>query len=43
MPDTMLHLGMDVHKEFITLAVLSGDASTATWVDRLPNDHAKLR
>lgn len=43
MPETMLHVGMDVHKDSLTLAVLPADASAPTHVDRLPNDLAKLR
>lgn len=30
----MIHLGMDVHKESITIAVLSGDAKTPTRLSR---------
>ena len=40
---TIIYLGMDVHKESITLAVLPGDAKTPTRVDRLPNDLVKLK
>jgi len=39
----IITLGMDVHKESITLAVLPEHASAPTRVDRLPNDLAKLR
>jgi transposase len=39
----IITLGMDVHKESITLAVLPEQASAPTRVDRLPNDLAKLR
>lgn len=38
-----IHLGLDVHKESITLAVLPADAPAPTRVDRLPNDLARLR
>lgn len=31
-------LGMDVHKESITIAVLPASAKTPTRQDRLPND-----
>jgi transposase len=34
---------MDVHKESITIAVLSGAAKTPARVDRLPNDLTKLK
>lgn len=40
---SIIHLGMDVHKESITIAVLPGDAKTPTRVDRLPNDLLKLK
>ena len=43
MSPSIITLGMDVHKESITLAVLPGDAAVPTRVDRLPNDLAKLR
>ena len=43
MPDTMLHLGMDVHKGSLTLVVLPADASAPTHVDRLPTNLRKLR
>ena len=36
-------LGLDVHKESVTIAVLRGDAQTADRVDRLPNDLPKLK
>jgi hypothetical protein len=39
----MIYLGLDVHKEAITIAVLPADAPTPTRVERLPNDPAKLR
>ena len=40
---TIIYLGMDVHKESITIAVLPSDATTPTRIDRLPNDLVKLR
>ena len=38
----IIYLGMDVHKESITIAVLPGAARSATRVDRLPNDVPRL-
>lgn len=40
---SIIYLGMDVHKDSITIAVLPTLAKTATRVDRLPNDGAKLK
>ncbi|MGH7616707.1 MAG: IS110 family transposase [Gemmatimonadaceae bacterium] len=40
---SIIYLGMDVHKDSITIAVLPATAKTATRVDRLPNDGAKLK
>ena len=40
---SIIHLGLDVHKESITIAVLPGTAKTATRLERLPNDFAKLK
>ena len=40
---SIIYLGMDVHKESITIAVLPATAKTATRVDRLPNDAPRLR
>ena len=40
---SIIYIGMDVHKESITLAVLPAGAKTATRVDRLPYDPAKLK
>jgi transposase len=34
----ILYLGLDVHKEWIVIAVLPAEATTATQVDRVPND-----
>lgn len=39
----IITLGMDVHKDSITIAVLPEDAPAPTHVDRLPNDFVKLR
>jgi transposase len=38
-----IFLGLDVHKESVTIAVLPADASTATRIDKLPNEPRKLR
>lgn len=40
---SIIYLGMDVHKESITIAVLPADAKVPTRLDRLPNDLTKLR
>jgi transposase len=40
---SIIHVGLDVHKESITVAVLPADAPTPTRVDRLPNDLPKLQ
>jgi transposase len=40
---SIIYLGMDVHKESITIAVLSAGAKAPTRVDRLPNDLPKLK
>ncbi len=40
---SIIYLGMDVHKESITIAVLPATAKTATRIDRLPNDLPKLK
>src|SRR6266545_4135701 len=40
---SIIYLGMDVHKESITIAVLPADAKTPTRLDRLPNDLPKLK
>ena len=40
---SIIHIGLDVHKESITIAVLPGTASKATRIDRLPYDVAKLK
>jgi len=38
-----IHVGMDVHKDTVMIAVLPEDAATPTIVKQLPNDEAKLR
>jgi len=40
---SIIYLGMDVHKESITIAVLPADAKTPTRVERLPNDLPRLK
>ncbi len=40
---SIIYLGMDVHKESITIAVLPQGAKSPTRVDRLPNDLLKLK
>jgi len=40
---SIIYLGMDVHKESVTLAVLPADARTPTRVERLPNDLPVLK
>ena len=40
---TIIYLGMDVHKESITIAALPQDAKAPSRVDRLPNDLVKLK
>jgi transposase len=39
----IIYLGMDVHKESITIAVLPAAATTPVRLDRLPNDLPKLK
>lgn len=39
----IIYLGMDVHKESITIAVLPEGAHVPTRLDRLPNDVGKLK
>ena len=39
----MIYLGMDVHKDSITIAVLPDGAKAPTRLDRLPNDLPKLK
>jgi transposase len=40
---SIIYLGMDVHKESITIAVLPTGAKSPTRLDRLPNDLSKLK
>jgi transposase len=40
---SIIYLGMDVHKESITIAVLPTEAKAPTRVERLPNDLPKLK
>ena len=40
---SIIYLGLDVHKDSVTLAVLPADASAPTRIDKHPNDFAKLR
>ncbi len=43
MSHSIIYLGMDVHKESITIAVLPADATAPTRVERLSSDLGKLR
>lgn len=43
MSDSTIYLGLDVHQDSITVAVLPAGAPAPTRVERLPNDLAKLR
>jgi transposase len=40
---SIIYLGLDVHKESITIAVLPADAKVPTRLDRLPNELPKLK
>ena len=40
---SIIYLGMDVHKESITIALLPEHAKTPTRLDRLPNELPKLK
>jgi transposase len=40
---SIIYLGMDGHKDSITIAVLPAGAKSATRVDRLPYDLVKLK
>jgi len=40
---SIIHLGLDVHKDSVTIAVLPEGAAVPTRIDRYPNDFAKLR
>src|SRR4051812_18579157 len=39
----IISLGMDVHKDSITIAVLPAGAKTPTRLERLPNDLPRLK
>ena len=39
---SMIYLGMDVHKDSITIAVLPQGATAPTRLERLPNELPKL-
>jgi len=43
MSRSIIYLGLDVHKDSITIAVLPAGAPAPTRLERLPNDLAKLR
>jgi hypothetical protein len=38
-----IYLGLDVHKESVTVAVLPAGAPAPTPLDKLPSDHATRR
>ena len=40
---SIIYLGMDVHKDSITIAVLPEHAKAPTRVERLPNELPKLK
>ena len=40
---SIIYLGLDVHKDSITIAVLPEHAKAPTRLDRLPNDLPKLK
>lgn len=43
MSASIIYIGLDVHKESVTIAVLPAAARTPTSVDKLPNDEKVLR
>jgi transposase len=43
MSTSIIYVGLDVHKESVTIAVLPAEAPAPTQVDRLPHEHRKLR
>ena len=43
MSTSMFSVGLDVHKDSVTIAVLRNRDPEPMRVDRLPNDHNKLR
>lgn len=40
---SIIYLGLDVHKDSVTVAVLPADAAVPMRIDKYPNDFAKLR
>ena len=40
---SIIYLGLDVHKDSVTIAVLPAHAKAPTRIDQYPNDFAKLR
>jgi hypothetical protein len=40
---SIIYLGLDVHKDSVTIAVLPEGAAAPTRIDKYPNDVAKLR
>jgi transposase len=40
---TIIYLGLDVHKDSVTIAVLPAGAAAPTRIDKYPNDFTKLR
>src|SRR5215216_1120567 len=40
---SIIYVGMDVHKDSITIAVLPATAKSPTRLERLPNDLSKLK
>ncbi len=40
---SIIDLGLDVHKDTVTIAVLPADAKAPTRIDKFPNDFTKLR
>ena len=40
---SIIYLGLDVHKDSVTIAVLPADAKALRRIDQYPNDFAKLR
>ena len=40
---SIIYLGLDVHKDSVTIAVLPANATAPTRIDTCPNDFAKLR
>ncbi len=40
---SIIYLGMDVHKDSITIAVLPAGATTPTRLERLPNELPRLK